>query len=183
MIQKIICISILSIGLLGPYVGKAATEACYCNTSRASGEVVPFSTQAECEINESRKHPTEETVTLRNCVWSTPETSPLLPLSDSMEGNNEGFTGSLILLRLGSLNKLSVSSVPELIGRGLQLFTGFFGSIALIMIAYGGIQIMIARGQSDKINEGAKIIIWASIGLVTMMLSYVLVSFVFGAIT
>lgn len=90
---------------------------------------------------------------------------------------------SEIATRLTSLNKLSARSVPELIGRGIRLFTGFFGSIALLMVIYGGLKIMLAQGQADNIKQGANIIVWASIGLVTMMLSYVLVNFVFGAIT
>jgi hypothetical protein len=101
--------------------------------------------------------------------------------ADVVRGDQRG-DGNEVRSALQSLNKLSARSVPELIGRGIELFTGFFGSIALLMVIYGGVQIMIAGGQGEKIKEGTKIIVWASIGLITMMLSYVLVSFVFGAI-
>jgi hypothetical protein len=82
-----------------------------------------------------------------------------------------------------SIRISKAQSIPQLIGQGLRLFTGVFGSIALVMVIYGGVQIMTAAGQSDKIKQGSKIIVWASIGLITMMLSNLLVTFVLGAIT
>lgn len=81
-----------------------------------------------------------------------------------------------------SLNPLSAPSIPILIGQAIRFVTGLFGSIALVMIIYGGLQMMFAGGKGDRFKSGAKVIAWASIGLITMMLSYVLVSFVLNAI-
>lgn len=80
------------------------------------------------------------------------------------------------------LRGTSARSFPILIGRGIRFVTGLFGSIALVMIIYGGLEMMISGGNGDRFKSGAKVIAWASIGLVTMMLSYVLVSFVLGAV-
>lgn len=103
--------------------------------------------------------------------------TPTAPTNPTYEGIPYSLPSS------DSLRVGSARSLPELIGDGIRLATGFFGSIALLMIIYGGFQMILAAGQGDKVKQGATIIVWASIGLVTMMLSYVLVSFVFGAIT
>jgi hypothetical protein len=133
--------------------------------------------------NDCRLSLSDTDTTYSNIEYSI--TCPPTPQNQA-ETQNQVQTDLGIPFSIPSTDSIRVGtarSLPELIGRGLQLFTGFFGSIALIMIVYGGVQIMTAQGQSDKINEGSKIIIWASIGLVTMILSYVLVNFVFGAIT
>lgn len=97
----------------------------------------------------------------------------------TIENNYEGIP--FALPSTGGLRQTTARDIPTLIGQAVRFVTGIFGSIALVMIIYGGIQIMFASGQKDKFKQGTKIIAWASIGLVTMMLSYVLVTFVLGA--
>ena len=74
------------------------------------------------------------------------------------------------------------TTVPILVGRLIRTFTGIFGSVALLMIIYGGITIMVSRAKGDEVKKGANIVLWASLGLVAMMASYALVQFVFRAI-
>jgi hypothetical protein len=81
-----------------------------------------------------------------------------------------------------SVRASNAQSLPQLLGRALQFVTGLFGSIALIMMIIGGLTIMFAGGQAERVKQGSKIIVWASIGLISMLLSFVLVSFVLGAI-
>jgi hypothetical protein len=168
-----------------------AESGCLCITSNNTTEVVNFS-EAECVLV-STSHPTRPDVSLRGCAWSTPtDRESALNILDTLAdeiidtqnrtADSNRPNTQQIRTSLESLNKLSAPSVQVLIGTGLRLFTGVFGSIALVMIIYGGVQIMTAAGQSDKIKQGSKIIVWASIGLITMMLSNLLVTFVLRAI-
>lgn len=81
------------------------------------------------------------------------------------------------------LNKLSASTPQQLIGNLLRAVTGVFGSIALIMVIYGGLTMMAAGAKSDQIKKGANIVLWACIGLVTLMASYAMVQFVISSVS
>lgn len=70
------------------------------------------------------------------------------------------------------------TSIPELIGRIINGVLGIVGSLALVMFIYGGFTWMTAAGNSEKVQKGKDILIWASIGLVVIFASYALVNFV-----
>jgi hypothetical protein len=74
------------------------------------------------------------------------------------------------------------TTVPVLIGRVITGFLGIVGSLALVMVIYGGFTWMLAAGNSEKVKKGRDIIVWAAIGLVVIFTSYALVKFVIEAI-
>ncbi len=80
-------------------------------------------------------------------------------------------------------NPLGETSIPKLIGRGIQGFTGIVGSIALAMFLYGGYMWLTSAGKSEKIKKGKEILIWAVLGLALIFGSYILVDFVIKGIT
>lgn len=68
---------------------------------------------------------------------------------------------------------------PEvIIGKVIQKALGVVGSLALVMFIYGGIVWMTSAGNSEKVEKGKNIIVWAVIGLVVIFSSYALVKFV-----
>ena len=73
-------------------------------------------------------------------------------------------------------------------GTGIATFLGSFagaalalsGSIFLFLIIYGGIIIMTAAGNQEKVKKGKDIITWAIIGALILGGAYAITSLVFG---
>ncbi len=80
-----------------------------------------------------------------------------------------------------SLNKLETDSIPQLIGRIIEVILQIVGTVALIMFIYGGLLIMTSEGKSDRYYRGMKTMLWSALGTVTIFASYALVGFVFKA--
>lgn len=77
------------------------------------------------------------------------------------------------------LNKLKVDNLPALIGTLIKGLMGIIGTVALVMMLYGGITWMTARGNSESTQKARDTILWAGLGIVLIFASYALVDFVF----
>ena len=67
------------------------------------------------------------------------------------------------------------SNPRELIGKGISIVIGVVGSLALVIVVYGGIMWMTAGGNDSKVSKAQKTIMWGVLGLVVVLLSYVIV--------
>ncbi len=70
--------------------------------------------------------------------------------------------------------------------RGLVLtiinyFLGFLGLLAVIMVVYGGVTYVSSAGNDEAVGKAKKIIMYALIGIVIILLSFVVVKAVLGA--
>lgn len=103
----------------------------------------------------------------------------------SVTGTQQGaVTGDTTGAKTVNLNNpLGSADVPTLIGRVIKGVLGIVGSLALVMVIYGGFTWMLAAGNSEKVKKGRDIIVWAAIGLVVIFTSYALVSFVIKTIS
>ncbi len=63
----------------------------------------------------------------------------------------------------------------------INYFLGFLGLIAVVMIIYAGVLLVTGQGEEEQINKGKKIILWAAIGILVIMLSYAIVRVITGA--
>ncbi|MFA5129264.1 MAG: pilin [Patescibacteria group bacterium] len=80
-------------------------------------------------------------------------------------------------------NPLGENVTPEIfIGKIILAVLGIVGSLALVMFIYGGLTWMTASGNSEKVEKGKNIIIWAVIGLAVIFMSYAMVRFVFTSL-
>ncbi|MFB6181668.1 MAG: Mbov_0395 family pilin-like conjugal transfer protein [Candidatus Magasanikbacteria bacterium] len=70
----------------------------------------------------------------------------------------------------------------EVIGNIINIFLGLLGIIALVMIVYGGYKIMTSGGNEEKVEEGKRTLINATIGLIIIMASFAIVNFVVNAL-
>lgn len=92
---------------------------------------------------------------------------------------------TLLLLPLSSQaavsieNPLSADSVPALIGNAVRGLLGISGALALLMMVWGGIQWMTARGNSDQVKKGRDTMVWAIFGIIAIFGSYVVINFIF----
>lgn len=77
------------------------------------------------------------------------------------------------------LNKLKVDNVQDLIGIIVRGVMGVIGTVALVMMLYGGITWMTARGNSESTQKARDTILWAGLGIILIFASYALVDFVF----
>jgi hypothetical protein len=64
----------------------------------------------------------------------------------------------------------------------LNFFLGFLGFLAVVMIIYGGILYVTAAGKQETIDKGKKIIMYAIVGIVIILLSFAIVNTVLGGI-
>ncbi len=77
-------------------------------------------------------------------------------------------------------NPLGKTTTPEvLMGNIIQAILGIVGSIALVMVIYGGFIWMTAAGNQEKVTKGRDVLVWAAVGLFIIFSSYALVKFVF----
>lgn len=73
-------------------------------------------------------------------------------------------------------------TIQQIIGSAIKVFLGIVGSVALAMFFYGGYLWLISGGSSDIIKKGRETLIWATIGLVIIFGSGILVKTVINAL-
>lgn len=71
-------------------------------------------------------------------------------------------------------------SFRQLVLTILNFFLGFLGLLAVVMIIFGGMLYVSAAGAQDKIDKGKKIIMYAIVGIVVILLSFAIVNTVLG---
>lgn len=79
-------------------------------------------------------------------------------------------------------NPLGTTDIPALAGTIINTVLGVVGSLALLMIIYGGFTWMTAAGNQEAVKKGRDILIWAFIGIVIIFSAYALVKFAFTTI-
>ena len=72
-------------------------------------------------------------------------------------------------------------SIRQLALRIVNYFLGFLGLIAVIMVIYGGVTYVTAAGAEDKIGNAKKIITYALVGLIIVLISFAAVNTILGA--
>jgi len=60
----------------------------------------------------------------------------------------------------------------------INYFLGFLGLVAVAFIIYGGVLMVTSAGEEEGVGKAKKIITYAAIGIVIILLSYTIVSFV-----
>ncbi len=73
------------------------------------------------------------------------------------------------------------SSLRQLVLTMVNYFLGFLGLVAVLMVIYGGVTYVTAAGKDDAVEKGKKIIMYALVGLIIVLLSFVVVNFILGA--
>lgn len=73
-------------------------------------------------------------------------------------------------------------SFRSLILTFLNFFLGFLGLLAVVMVIYGGILYITGAGEQDKLDKGKKIIMYAVVGIVIILLAFALVNTILGGL-
>jgi len=102
-------------------------------------------------------------LTIVSCIWTA------MPLSTTTVNAAEPETVKLE-------NPLTVDANPSsIIGLFIKAILGIVGGLALVMAVYGGFQWLTAAGNKEKIDSGSKTMLWAVVGLILTLSSYLLV--------
>lgn len=70
-------------------------------------------------------------------------------------------------------NKATDATV--IIGTIIKGALGVLGSLALLMMVWGGFQWLTSAGNTEKVEKGTSTMLWAIIGVVVVLSSYMLV--------
>lgn len=73
------------------------------------------------------------------------------------------------------------TSVRALIVTIINFFLFFLGLIATIMIIYGGVTYVTAAGEQERVDSAKKIITYAIVGIIIVLLSFAIVNTVLQA--
>jgi hypothetical protein len=80
-----------------------------------------------------------------------------------------------------SLNKIKATSTQGFIGLVVKTSTGIMGTIALIMMVYGGALWMTARGNASQIDQAQNVIFYGAVGIFIIFGSYAIITYIFQA--
>ncbi|HUT43214.1 MAG TPA: hypothetical protein VMW95_02665 [Desulfobacterales bacterium] len=80
-------------------------------------------------------------------------------------------------------NSEAARSPQILLGNIIRSILGVIGSLALVMFIYGGATWMLSGGNQLRVIRGKRILIWATVGLMVIFTSYVLVRFLINTVT
>jgi len=70
--------------------------------------------------------------------------------------------------------------VQLIIGNVIKAALGVVGSIALLMMTWGGYRWLTAMGNSERVEKGKDTLIWAALGLVVIFAAYAITSYIIG---
>ena len=78
----------------------------------------------------------------------------------------------------GSIEGSSVSTLLSRTGSFIGVILSFVGIIFMALLIYGGFLWMTASGNDQQIDKSKKVIIWSSIGMVSLFASFAAVQFI-----
>ncbi|MFA6018171.1 MAG: hypothetical protein WCT28_00715 [Patescibacteria group bacterium] len=81
------------------------------------------------------------------------------------------------------VNPLGEKDVRIIIGHIISAALSVAGSLAILMVVYGGLLWMTSRGESKQVQKGKDTLTWAVLGIVIIFASYVIVNALILGIT
>lgn len=63
----------------------------------------------------------------------------------------------------------------------INFFLGFLGLLAVVMVIYGGFLYVSSAGNEENVNKAKKILLYAVVGIVVIIVSFALVNTLLGA--
>jgi len=83
----------------------------------------------------------------------------------------------------GAMPKVAASgTLGSNVTKIIDYFLGFLGLIAVAFVIYGGVLMVTSAGNEEGVGKAKKILTYAAIGIVLIMLSYTIVTFVTSAL-
>lgn len=95
---------------------------------------------------------------------------------------DDAFGGTNIKGQIQSGTGLGNADPRAMAAKVINIMLGFLGIIAVVIILFGGFKWMTAAGNDDKVGEAKKLLGAGVIGLIIVLMSYALASFVIDAL-
>ena len=90
-------------------------------------------------------------------------------------------TGNCVSLTINSPVKIAkTEEITVYIGNLIVELLGYIGLIAIIMFIYAGVSFMFSAGDSKKITQRTKLMVWTALGLAVIFSSYIIVKSIIG---
>ena len=106
--------------------------------------------------------------------------------ADATGGSTGGTTGPTKGLEnpLGAVcgDKTGQTCVQLIIGNVIRAALGVSGSIAFLMMTWGGFLWLTSMGNNERVEKGKSTLIWATLGLFIIFGAYALTSYIINAI-
>lgn len=74
------------------------------------------------------------------------------------------------------------TDVTKIVGNIIKAALGIMGALVLLMIVWGGFRWLTAMGNSEKVKAGGNTIMWAVLGAVVVLASYMLLNIILNAL-
>lgn len=185
-IKTLLVISILFFSLFLFVGGVKAESICVSkvNIGNEEGErACVVMSEAECNRRCTNLSVIDPNANVVECQFYDNRTcSEFIQTAEDQESNSN--IRQDVLEKIKGLNRLGVSGgrgIQTLIGRIIRIIMQVVGTIALLIFVAGGIMWMTARGNAEQAGKATKTLMWASLGIILILSSYVLVEFLFGA--
>jgi len=102
---------------------------------------------------------------------------------DTGEGSDDGPGGpSASPQTITFQNPLNVESIPELVGAIVRGLLGLLGTLALLIIIYGGLRYMTSINNPNEAKQYIQVITNAVIGLVIIIAAFLVVQYIISAL-
>lgn len=73
------------------------------------------------------------------------------------------------------------SSFRSIVLTIVNFILGFLGLVAVLFVIYGGFLYVTSAGNGEKVDQGKKIITYAVVGIVIILISFALINTILGA--
>jgi len=87
------------------------------------------------------------------------------------------------MVNVSGADQSATKKLSAYAGGAIQVVLGIIGSVSLVIFIYAGVRYMLARGNAEEAKAAGKIMMWAALGLAVIFSSYVILQFVFQALT
>lgn len=110
-------------------------------------------------------------------TWTAMGTSAIASLQIALAGPNDASA----LLGQSLTNVNTTDNAWTQLGTIINYFLTLLGLVTFIFLVYGGIMILTAQGNDEKVTEARKIIMYAILGVIVIVLAYAINSWLFGS--
>ncbi|OGH91471.1 MAG: hypothetical protein A2534_00495 [Candidatus Magasanikbacteria bacterium RIFOXYD2_FULL_39_9] len=73
-------------------------------------------------------------------------------------------------------NPIASTEVSQIVSTVIKAMLGIIGGLTLLMFVYGGFRWLTSAGNPEKVKSGSQTMIWAVIGVMLVLASYILLS-------
>ncbi len=164
------------------YCERMAAYYCLCDGKKTECKPSFFESEEDCKERLKAEWYDWQCIKVEDSIESCQDLTGAGPTETKEQTVKTLSIGDLKGQAKENLNPANLTSATQLIGRAIKLLIGFIGTIALALYIYSGLLWMTSAGNSGQVDKAKNILIWATLGVVVMLGSYVLVDFLFKSV-